>query len=259
MPRLAVVRGAAAHPRMAAPVDHAGQRLSGAGAGALHRPSRRRPRRARRATQQRFLMQSNGGVMPFAAAIAGGTTVHTLLSGPAAGAQASAHLGRAGRPARPRHARHGRHQRRHRLHRGRRAAGGDRRRRRAPPARCAGARHDDDLGRRRLDRLDRPRADSSTSARRAPAPIRARPATAAAAREPTVTDADLVCGFLNPDYFLGGAQRLDAGAAQRGARGAHRRAAEDDACSRRPPASAASSTCAWPTRCGCSPPGAASI
>ncbi len=43
-------------------------------------------------TQQRFLMQSNGGVMPFAAAIAGGRTVHTLLSGPAAGAQASAWL-----------------------------------------------------------------------------------------------------------------------------------------------------------------------
>src|SRR6266851_6263011 len=43
-------------------------------------------------TQQRFLMQSNGGVMPFAAAIAGGRTVHTLLSGPAAGAQASAYL-----------------------------------------------------------------------------------------------------------------------------------------------------------------------
>src|SRR6202521_5355280 len=43
-------------------------------------------------TQQRFLMQSNGGVMPFTAAIAGGRTVHTLFSGPAAGAQASAHL-----------------------------------------------------------------------------------------------------------------------------------------------------------------------
>ncbi len=41
-------------------------------------------------TQQRFLMQSNGGVMPFSAAIAGGRTVHTLFSGPAAGAQASA-------------------------------------------------------------------------------------------------------------------------------------------------------------------------
>ncbi len=28
-------------------------------------------------------------------------------------------------------------------------------------------------------------------------------------RGPTVTDADLVLGFLNPDYFLGGTQRLD--------------------------------------------------
>src|ERR1700747_3489847 len=37
-------------------------------------------------------MQSNGGVMPFSAAIAGGRTVHTLFSGPAAGAQESAHL-----------------------------------------------------------------------------------------------------------------------------------------------------------------------
>src|SRR6476620_6232315 len=30
----------------------------------------------------------------------------------------------------------------------------------------------------------------------------------------TVTDADLVCGYLNPDYFLGGAQKLDLGAAR---------------------------------------------
>ena len=45
-------------------------------------------------TRQRFLMQSNGGVMPFSAAIAGGRTVHTLFSGPAAGAQASAYLAR---------------------------------------------------------------------------------------------------------------------------------------------------------------------
>src|SRR6202034_4635074 len=45
-------------------------------------------------TQQRFLMQSNGGVMPFAAAVTGHKTVHSLLSGPAAGAQASAHLTR---------------------------------------------------------------------------------------------------------------------------------------------------------------------
>jgi N-methylhydantoinase A len=43
-------------------------------------------------TQQRFLMQSNGGVMPFTAAVQGGKTVYTLFSGPAAGAQASAYL-----------------------------------------------------------------------------------------------------------------------------------------------------------------------
>ena len=40
-------------------------------------------------TRQRFLMQSNGGVMPFSAAVAGAKTVHTLFSGPAAGAQAA--------------------------------------------------------------------------------------------------------------------------------------------------------------------------
>jgi N-methylhydantoinase A/oxoprolinase/acetone carboxylase beta subunit len=31
--------------------------------------------------------------------------------------------------------------------------------------------------------------------------------------EPTVTDADLILGYLNPDYFLGGAMRLDQNAA----------------------------------------------
>jgi len=36
--------------------------------------------------------------------------------------------------------------------------------------------------------------------------------------QPTVTDADLVCGFLNPDYFLGGVQKLDAAAGQRALR-----------------------------------------
>jgi N-methylhydantoinase A len=48
--------------------------------------------RAEIASPQRFLMQSNGGVMPFKAAVGGGRTVHTLFSGPAAGAQASAYL-----------------------------------------------------------------------------------------------------------------------------------------------------------------------
>src|SRR5262249_22642373 len=30
---------------------------------------------------------------------------------------------------------------------------------------------------------------------------------------PAVTDADILCGFLNPDYFLGGTQKLDLAAA----------------------------------------------
>ena len=34
--------------------------------------------------------------------------------------------------------------------------------------------------------------------------------------EPTVTDADLLLGYLDPDYFLGGEMRLDAEAARRG-------------------------------------------
>jgi N-methylhydantoinase A len=34
--------------------------------------------------------------------------------------------------------------------------------------------------------------------------------------EPTVTDANLVLGYLNPDYFLGGRMRLDVAAARRG-------------------------------------------
>ena len=36
--------------------------------------------------------------------------------------------------------------------------------------------------------------------------------------EPTVTDANLVLGYLNPDYFNGGAMRLDRGAAEQGIR-----------------------------------------
>ncbi|MCY4453262.1 MAG: hydantoinase/oxoprolinase family protein [Immundisolibacterales bacterium] len=36
---------------------------------------------------------------------------------------------------------------------------------------------------------------------------------------PTVTDADLVLGYLNPDYFLGGRMRLDRGAAERAVAG----------------------------------------
>ena len=32
---------------------------------------------------------------------------------------------------------------------------------------------------------------------------------------PTVTDADVVCGYLNPGYFLGGSQTLDVAASRK--------------------------------------------
>ena len=165
------------------------------------------------ATQQRFLMQSNGGVMPFPAAIAGGRTVHTLFSGPAAGAQASAHLARED-------ARSGLVT----LDMGGTSAdiafieGG------APLEVTEGV-----IARRQIDV---PALDMTTISAGGgsiawidgggflnvgPQSAGADPGPACYGRggtRPTVTDADLVCGFLNPNYFLGGAQALDVAAAR---------------------------------------------
>jgi N-methylhydantoinase A len=166
-------------------------------------------------TPQRFLMQSNGGVMPFAAAVEGHQTVHTLLSGPAAGAQASAYLPRE----------------EHMSARGLVTLdmggtscdiafieGG------APLEVTEGV-----VARRQLDV---PALDLTTisagggsivwidragflsvgpqSAGAEPGPV----CYGRGGEDPTVTDADVICGFLNPDYFLGGTQRLDADAAR---------------------------------------------
>jgi N-methylhydantoinase A len=164
-------------------------------------------------TQQRFLMQSNGGVMPFKAAVDGHKTVHSLLSGPAAGAQASAHLGRAD------------------VTRGLVTLdmGGTS----ADIAFIEGATPlevtEGVVARRQLDipALDLTsisagggsivwidRAGFLTvgpqSAGADPGPV----CYGRGGTQPAVTDADLVCGLLNPDYFLGGSQRLDAPAAR---------------------------------------------
>src|SRR5205807_5357122 len=163
-------------------------------------------------TQQRFLMQSNGGVMPFSAAIAGGRTVHTLFSGPAAGAQASAHLARED-------ARRGLVT----LDMGGTSAdiafieGG-------APLEVT----ESSIARRQVDvpALDMVTISSGGgsiawidagflnvgphSAGADPGPV----CYARGGHEPTVTDADLVCGYLNPDYFLGGAHNLDVAAAR---------------------------------------------
>ncbi len=164
-------------------------------------------------TQQRFLMQSNGGVMPFSAAIAGGRTVHTLFSGPAAGAQAAAYLAeddaRAGLVT---------------LDMGGTSAdiafieGG------IPLETTEGV-----IARRQIDvpALDMSSisagggsiawVDSGGFLNVGPQSAGADPGPACYGRggtRPTVTDADIVCGYLNPDYFLGGAQTLDVAAAR---------------------------------------------
>jgi N-methylhydantoinase A len=162
-------------------------------------------------TRQRFLMQSNGGVMPFSAAIAGGRTVHTLFSGPAAGAQASAYLARED-------ARIGLVT----LDMGGTSAdiacieGG------APLEVTEAV-----IARRQVDvpALDMTTIsagggsiawiDGSGVLSVGPHSAGADPGPACYGRggmRPTVTDADVVCGYLNPGYFLGGAQTLDAGA-----------------------------------------------
>jgi N-methylhydantoinase A len=164
-------------------------------------------------TQQRFLMQSNGGVMPFSAAIAGGRTVHTLFSGPAAGAQAAAYLAendaRTGLVT---------------LDMGGTSAdiafieGG------IPLETTEG-----EISRRQIDvpALDMTSisagggsiawVDSGGFLNVGPQSAGADPGPACYGRggtRPTVTDADIVCGYLNPDYFLGGAQTLDVAAAR---------------------------------------------
>jgi N-methylhydantoinase A len=164
-------------------------------------------------TQQRFLMQSNGGVMPFTAAIAGGRTVHTLFSGPAAGAQASAHLAKA-------EAKQGLVT----LDMGGTSAdiafieGG------VPLEITEGV-----IARRQVDvpALDMTTIsagggsiawlDGSGFLNVGPQSAGADPGPACYGRggtRPTVTDADLVCGYLNPDYFLGGLQKLDVAASR---------------------------------------------
>jgi N-methylhydantoinase A len=164
-------------------------------------------------TRQRFLMQSNGGVMPFSAAVAGGKTVYTLFSGPAAGARASAYL-----------------------------AGEDAQRGIVTL----------DMGGTSCDIAfiegGAPLEVTEVTVARRPLGVPALDLTTISAgggsiawidrggflcvgphsagadpgpacygkggENPTVTDADVALGYLNPGYFLGGAQTLDAAAAE---------------------------------------------
>ncbi len=163
-------------------------------------------------TPQRFLMQSNGGVMPFEAAIAGGRTVHTLFSGPAAGARAAAWLAEEAKSGLVT------------LDMGGTSAdiafieGG------APLETTESV-----IARRQLDV---PALDMTTISAGGgsiagvdgggfltvgPQSAGADPGPACYGRggtRPTITDADVICGYLTPDYFLGGKQKLDLEAAR---------------------------------------------
>ena len=164
-------------------------------------------------TPQRFLMQSNGGVMPFSAAIAGGKTVHTMLSGPAAGARASAWLAadEAGSGLVT-------------LDMGGTSCdiafieGG-------APLEVT----ESEIGRRPIavPTLDLTTisagggsvawVDGAGLLAVGPQSAGAEPGPACYGKggtDPTVTDADIVCGYLNPAHLLGGAQTLDIDAAR---------------------------------------------
>jgi N-methylhydantoinase A len=166
-------------------------------------------------TQQRFIMQSNGGVLPFAGVQSGGATVHTLLSGPAAGVCGSAYLlgkqqgwknlitfDMGGTSCDIAFVQDG------------------------IPLEASDSqicRYTVDVpaleiatitaGGGTIARLDRAGLlDVGTdSAGAEPGPA----CYGKGGTAPTVTDADLVCGYLDPEYFLGGSQALDLTAAQR--------------------------------------------
>jgi N-methylhydantoinase A len=164
-------------------------------------------------TPQRFLMQSNGGVMPFAAAMEGHNTVHTLLSGPAAGARAAAWVASDG-GARDLVT----------LDMGGTSAdiafieGG------TPLEVTEGtvARRQVDVP--ALDMTTISAGGGSLAKVEAGGFLTVGPESAGAdpgpacygqgGTQPAVTDADIVCGFLNPGYFLGGSQTLDIAAAE---------------------------------------------
>ena len=174
--------------------------------------------RAGVSTAQRFLMQSNGGVMPFQSAAAGGGTVRTLLSGPAAGVQATADL--------LGHQQHWKDlisfdmggtscdiafiQNATPLETEESSVG----------------HHTVDIPSFEIASISAgggtiARVDAGNLLQIGPDSAGAVPGPACygrGGRLPTITDMDLLCGFLDPDNFLGGTQKLDLEAARQAVR-----------------------------------------
>ena len=161
------------------------------------------------------------------------------------GALAAAALRRRRRRRRPAVVRHGRHHGQVVRDRGRRAA--DRERVRGRPhlplqeglracrSRSPVDRDDRDRRRRRLDRARRRAraccASGPDSAGADPGPV----CYGRGGTEPTVTDADLVLGYLDPGFFLGGRMALDLERRATGDRSDRRRRRRWAERSRRPP------------------------
>ena len=173
-----------------------------------------------------------------------------VLSGLAGGMIAGNHWARAVGQRQGGHPGHGRNVRGRR--RGRRRAAPVLRPLRGGVRRAHGPAHhrrDDDRRRRLVDRLDGLRRPAARRARVARAPTRDRPAMAWAAPQPTITDANLVIGRLDPDYFLGGEIALDVDRWPDGHRAARQRAGPDRRRTPRTPSSASRSR-TWPALCG---------
>ena len=186
-------------------------RASGASTSARRRrwstPTRRRSSRATssgsRAELRRrglavplHVMQSSGGVMT--AESARRAAVQTLLSGPVGGTMGGVALARMLEPPEPDLRRHGRHELRRQPRRRRQARRVDRDALEGLPLLMPIVEHPHDRRGRRLDRLRRGRRPARRAGERRRR-SRARPATAAAGREPTVTDANLVLGRIDPE------------------------------------------------------------
>ena len=196
-------------------------------------------------------MTCSGGVI--ASGYAASLPILTIGSGPVAGADRRRRAGARAVPASTGARAHRRHHRRHGRH--------DARRRRHPTRPAAGratTRHGQyeyfvptldvrsvGAGGGSIVRFDATprRCASARRARAPPGPGRYR----RGGTEPTVTDADLVVGYLNPDYFLGG---------KHGARASTRRRARSRAlgeplgftADETAAARCGSSTARWPTR-----------
>ena len=170
---------------------------------------------------QLFVMLSSGGIGTIETATR--FPIRLLESGPAAGALAAAYFGADDRRGRPDLVRHGRHDRQAVRGRGRPAADGQRLRGRPLYRFKRGSGLPVKMPVIEMIEIGAgggsiARIDALGLLKVGPDSAGAEPGPACYGRggtEPTVTDADLLLGYLDPAFFLGGRMPLDLAAAER--------------------------------------------